>query len=141
MVKKTLSQVMTTDPISLTHDQTVTDAATRMARSDVGSVLVQRDGDLLGIVTDRDLVVRCLADGKDPAQVKLDSLCTDELVTMAPDSSLKDAVDTMREKKVRRVPVVENGHAVGIVSLGDLAVMLDRESALGEISAAPSNNE
>jgi CBS domain-containing protein len=141
MVNKTLSQVMTTDPISLTHDQTVTDAAARMARSDVGSVLVQRDGDLLGIVTDRDLVVRCLADGKDPGQVKLDTLCTDEVVTMEPSSSLKDAVDTMREKKVRRVPVVENGHPVGIVSLGDLAVLLDRESALGEISAAPSNNE
>ena len=137
--KKTLKEMMSERPVSLRHDQTASDAATQMREAHVGGVLVTRDGKLCGIVTDRDLVVRCLADGVDPKSVHLGELCSKELVTLSPDSEVDEAISMMRDKAVRRVPVVEGEKPVGIVSIGDLALAVDRDSALAEISAAPPN--
>jgi len=92
-----------------------------------------------GLVTDRDLVVRALAEGRDSATTKLGDICSKDLVVLSPGDSVDDAVRVMRERAVRRIPVVEEGRAVGIISIGDLAIERDADSALADISVAPPN--
>jgi len=132
-----IREVMTKDPVVLEASTNVTDAAKAMRDRQIGSVLVRKNGNLCGIVTDRDLVVRCLADDIDPHAESLEKLCSTELATLEADASIDEAVDLMRQRKIRRVPVVDGGAPVGIVSLGDLAEERDPKSALGQISSAP----
>jgi CBS domain-containing protein len=109
-----------------------------MKERDIGDVLVSSGGRLYGIVTDRDLVVRALAE--DPtraADTPLSAICSEAIESVAPDADVGEVIALMEEKAIRRVPVVEEGRPVGIVSLGDLAVARDSESALGKISSAP----
>ena len=130
---------MTSDPVVLDAQASVTDAARQMRERDVGDVLVQRDGRLCGIVTDRDVVLRCVAEQRDPGEQQLESLCSQDLATLEADASVDDAVELMRARAIRRVPIVDRGTPLGIVSLGDLARARDPESALGHISAAPAS--
>jgi CBS domain-containing protein len=118
---------------------TVAEAARRMREADIGDVIVLEDDRLYGIVTDRDIVVRTIAEGRDPATAKLGDICSRDMTTLNPTDTVEDAVRLMREKAIRRLPVVEKGKPVGIVSLGDLAVTQDPNSALGNISAASPN--
>lgn len=131
---------MTEDPIVLDCSATPAEAARAMRDSNVGDVLVTRGGALLGIVTDRDLVVRYLAKGDASADGDLEALCSTEVATLRPDAEIEEAVRLMERHAVRRLPVVENGAPVGIVTLGDLARARDPESALGQISSAAPNN-
>jgi CBS domain-containing protein len=136
--KQTIRELMTADPIVLDASATVSDAARAMRARDVGDVLVRRDGRVCGIVTDRDLVVRAIAgDPQGGGRKPLGEICTTELAAIAPDAEVDEVIRLMRDKAIRRVPVVEGDRALGIVSLGDLAIARDRESTLGEISAAP----
>jgi CBS domain-containing protein len=138
---KSIRDVMTRDPISYPESTTLADAARAMRDRDTGDVLVEKDGSICGIATDRDIVVRAVAEGRDPAEMTLGEICTHQVTTLSQDDSVESAIHTMREKALRRLPVCdENGHAVGIVSLGDLAVDRDPSSALADISAAPPNN-
>ncbi len=134
-----VSEVMTRNQVTLPGRATLTDAARKMRDADIGDVLVMDGGTLRGIVTDRDITIRAVADGRDPNQVTLDSICSSELVTVPADQSVDKAADMMRKKAVRRVPVVEGGRRVGIVSLGDLAVDRDSGSGLADISASEPN--
>jgi len=118
---------------------TLVEAARKMRDEDIGDVLVMKDGKLCGIVTDRDITVRATADGKDPNQVTLGDICSQELVTISADRPVSEAVSLMRNKTLRRLPVVEGDKPVGIVSIGDLAVELDERSVLASISAAEPN--
>ena len=111
-----------------------------MRERDIGEVIVAEDGRICGVVTDRDLVVRALAEERDPAGTTIGEICSRQLVTVAPDDDLTAAGDLMRDRAVRRIPVVEAGKPVGIVSMGDLAVERDPHSAVGHISAASPNN-
>lgn len=138
-MKKSVRDVMTVNPISLQGDASATEAARKMRDSDIGGVVVQKNGDICGIVTDRDLAIRVIAEGKDPATTSLESVCSKNLTTISPSDSLSDAVNLMREKALRRILVTENKKPLGIVSLGDLAVAMDRDSALGAVSAAAPN--
>ena len=117
----------------------MTDVARIMWDEDIGAVLVTDEDRLRGLVSDRDLVVRVVAEGEDPGRTTVARACSEDLVTVGPDDELDVAVRGMREHAVRRVPVVEEGRPVGIVSLGDLAVERDPGSALGGISAAGPN--
>jgi len=136
---RTVSELMTTHPTVVEVTDTLRAVAETMATQDVGALVVAEDGVVTGIVTDRDLVVRGLATG-----IGLDApvgqLATGDPLTVAPDDDLVDVVRIMREQAVRRVPVVEGGQAVGILSIGDLAVALDPDSALADISEAPAND-
>ncbi|GKQ33832.1 CBS domain-containing protein [Streptomyces sp. A012304] len=131
--------IMTAEPVTVEPQASVTAVARLMRDENIGAVLVTDHDRLRGLVSDRDLVVRALAEGGDPAQTTVATVCSDDLVTVGPDEDLDHAVQVMREHAVRRVPVVEEGRPVGIVSLGDLAIERDPESALGDISAAESN--
>ena len=132
--------VMTPEPIVLSHQATVQEAAQRMRDADVGDVLVERDGKLCGIITDRDIVVRVIANQQSADSTTLEDCCSEDLHTLSPDEDADVAVQTMRQHAIRRIPVVENGKALGIVSMGDLAMRRDEKSALGEISSKPANN-
>jgi CBS domain-containing protein len=134
-----LHDVMTPNPVALPGSASVHEAARTMRDQDIGDVIVVENHQVCGIVTDRDIVVRTVAEARDPAITTLADICSHVLTTVAPTDSVEQAVQLMREKAIRRLPVVEDGRPVGIVSLGDLAVERDPDSALGEISAAPPN--
>jgi CBS domain-containing protein len=130
---------MTPQPWSMPPETPVIEAARVMRKNDIGDVVVTDGPRLWGILTDRDIVVRALAEGLDPQGTMVGDICSRELVTVTPDDTLGHAVTLMREKAIRRLPVVEDGAVVGIVSIGDVAVDRDRRSALADISAAPPN--
>ena len=136
---ETIRSVMTSKPVALQAGTTLVDAARAMRDHDVGDVIVLEDDRLRGIVTDRDIVVRAVAEGRDPSQSVLGEVSSGEVVALTPDDPVDRAVDLMREHAVRRLPVVEQGRPVGIVSLGDLAAGRDPNSALGQISNARPN--
>ncbi|MGH2746310.1 MAG: CBS domain-containing protein [Actinomycetota bacterium] len=137
---QSIREVMTPNPISLSDSAPVLDAAQAMRDSNIGDVIVLDQSDeMCGIVTDRDIVVRVLAEGKDPQATSLSEICSSDVLSLAPDDAVDDAVKMMREKAVRRMPVVEGGKPIGIVSIGDLAIERDSDSALADISAAEPN--
>jgi CBS domain-containing protein len=108
-----------------------------MREQAIGDVIVMENQQVCGIVTDRDIVVRSVAAAGDPAATTLADICSHAITTVSPEDSLEQAVHLMRAKAIRRLPVVEDGRAVGMVSLGDLALARAPDSVLGEISAAP----
>jgi len=134
-----VSDIMTAAPVTVGPQTSMTDVARIMRDRDLGAVLVTDGDDLRGLVTDRDLVVRLLAEGGDPERTTVAGALSDDLVTVTPEDDLDNAIRLMREHAVRRVPVVEHGRPVGMVSLGDLAMERDPESALGDISVARPN--
>lgn len=136
--------IMTRNVACLNPDSTVLEAAQLMQKHNVGSIPVCDESGVVGIVTDRDIVVRNIAHGKDPRTTPVRDVMTSQVTTVGPDADLKAASATMSEKKIRRLPVVENNQLVGIISLGDVATsaMHDVEvsSTLAEISS-PSRPE
>lgn len=139
MSSQKVREVMTTMPIQVRPATTVGDVAKLMREQDIGSVLVADDNGVVGVVTDRDLVVRVLADDRGPA-VQVGAAATGRPCCVGPADDTDAVREMMRANAVRRVPVVENGVAVGIVSLGDLAQTQDQDSLLGDVSAAEPNN-
>lgn len=135
----TVRDVMTADPVALESTASVVDAARQMKDNDIGDVIVVEDGRICGVVTDRDLVVRSLAEARDPEATTVGEVCSREVSTVSPEDDLRAAGDLMRDRAVRRMPVVEEGRPIGIVSMGDLALERDPDSALGSISAASPN--
>jgi CBS domain-containing protein len=134
-------EVMTAQPVSLDEETSVVEAARAMRDGDFGSVIVvkEKGGAVSGVVTDRDIVIRVVAEGVDLAKVRLGDICEGDVVTVGPDDSIDKAADLMRARAIRRVPVVEGGVLVGVVSLGDLAKKMDEGRALADISSAPPN--
>jgi len=139
--------VMTPNPVVLPQTASVLDAARAMAEANVGPVLVvDREEALCGVVTDRDIVVRAVATGRSLASTALGEMCTEETATLAPSDLVGDAIRLMRRHAVRRLPVVDAGRPVGMVSLGDLVLQADSVSAsavrhaLAEITAAPPDD-
>jgi CBS domain-containing protein len=130
--------IMTPDPVTLPADTPVRRAAMAMRDQDIGDVLVLDHDELHGIVTDRDLVVRGLADRDDLSDCTLRDVCTRQPITATPDDDADTAIVRMRLNAVRRIPVVEHGRPVGVLSLGDAAIEKDPNSALANISAAPA---
>jgi signal-transduction protein with cAMP-binding, CBS, and nucleotidyltransferase domain len=131
-----IRDIMASDIVTLPSSATVTEAAQRMRDSDIGNVVIQDGPGTLGILTDRDITVRSTAEGAPPDDVTVGEICTTDLTTIAPDAPIERAVQMMRERAVRRLPVAEDGRIIGIVSLGDLALERDQSSALADISAA-----
>lgn len=131
--------VMTYPAITVSADTPLSDVAKTMRDAGVGTVIVTRDFDTIGIVSDRDIVVRALAADGSAGFQPADDVCSSDVVSVEPDTDADDAVDLMRRHAIRRLPVIEDGRPVGILSIGDMAVERDRDSALGDISAAPPN--
>jgi CBS domain-containing protein len=136
---KTVQELMTPDPITLPETATLLDAARTMRQAGIGNVVVLHGEAVCGIVTDRDIVVRGIADGRDPRATTLGDVCSRNLTTLSPDDQLETAVRLIREHAIRRLPVVRRGRAVGILTMGDLAMQEGSDSALADVSAAPPN--
>jgi CBS domain-containing protein len=134
-----LREIMTQKPVTVQVTDTVVAAARSMRDGNIGDVVVVDNDQIQGILTDRDIVVRALAEGRDPARTTVGEICSRELTTLSPNDAIGEAEKTMRARAIRRLPVVEGGRPVGIVSLGDLAVERNPDSTLGGISAAPPN--
>jgi CBS domain-containing protein len=135
-----IGDVMTPDPIVVERGTRVDEVARLMRDRDIGDVLVTDDGGrLCGIATDRDLVVRYLAEPRSEMS-SINEFCSNELVTVEPSTTETEAAQLMRDRALRRLPVVENGTPVGIVTIGDLAVDMAPKSVLAGISQAPPNS-
>ena len=116
-----VEELMTRDPATLRPESTCSEAAAVMKSKNCGSLPVVKDGKLVGIVTDRDIVVRGLAAGKDPKSFAVSEIMTAGPATVAPGMNAEDASKLMSEKQVRRLPVVDNGRLVGMIVIGQLA--------------------
>ena len=135
-----VKDVMTRPVHLIEPDASLVAAAHRMRDENVGSLPVGAGEELLGMITDRDIVVRCVAEGGDTKNAKVGDVCSADLTTVNADATIEEAARIMRDKALRRLPVVDRGMPVGIVTLGDLAVQADPSSALGGISAARPTN-
>ncbi|ETK36615.1 CBS domain-containing protein [Microbispora sp. ATCC PTA-5024] len=134
-----VEDVMTPDPVTLPEEATVVKAAKLMRDQGIGDVLVVSGDQLRGVVTDRDIVVRAVAEGRDTAATPLATLCTSDVITVGPEDDPEEVVRLMRDKAVRRVPVVVDGRPVGIVTLSDLAVEWAPASPMSDIAVTPPN--
>lgn len=130
-------EIMTTGVETAAPDSSLREIAKMMKDEDVGSIPIVDGDELTGIVTDRDIVVRCIAAGKDPSDTNAEDILSGDLQTVEPDEDVEDAARIMAERQIRRLPVCESGKLVGMISIGDIAVKEDEDTAgeaLEEIS-------
>jgi CBS domain-containing protein len=133
-------EIMSSHPVSLPGNASLVEAAKKMRDNDIGDVLIiEPDGRLLGIVTDRDIVVRGIANEREARSTTVSDVCSPDLVAVDADEDADRAVQMMRQRAIRRVPVMDDGQVVGVVSIGDMAIEKDPQSALAQISAAREN--
>jgi CBS domain-containing protein len=119
-------------------DTLVSEIAKRISDADVGAIPAKADGHLVGIVTDRDITCRALADGKDPGRITAKDVMTSEVVYCSPEDDIAKAIKTMESKRVRRLPVTDSDqNVVGVVSLGDISHKVGKEQS-GELLRAVS---
>jgi CBS domain-containing protein len=136
----TVGEFMTTRLVTMDGTDTLTAAAQEMRDSAIGDVIVTNGDDVLGIVTDRDITVRGVAENMDVDTAMLNQIVTQDVVTVTQYDDAVAAADLMRTYGVRRLPVIEDGRLIGLVSLGDLAVEREPQSVLADISADDPNN-
>jgi CBS domain-containing protein len=141
MMSILVRHAMTAAPQTIDPGMNAADAAAMMRSEDVGALPVVKDGELVGLVTDRDLVVRVLAERQEPTQVEVGSIATRSPVTVTPDMRLSEARELMEKHQVRRLPVMKNHELVGIVSLGDVAWADASTREVGEALRAVSESE
>jgi CBS domain-containing protein len=140
-VEQTVGQLMTKIVVQLPAETNLVDAARAMRDRQIGSVVVTDKGTLTGVATDRDIVVRGVAQGKSAATTPLSEITSGDVVSILEEAPAADAVDLMRHNAVRRLVVKDRaGNLVGILSIGDLAMARDPKSALGEISRAAATD-
>jgi len=136
---------MTESPQTARPDMTAADAAGLMRQLDVGVIPIAEDGALIGLVTDRDIVLRVVAARENPDDIKLADILTKSPHTVTPDTKLSEARDLMAQHKVRRLPVMKGDDLVGILSLGDVAMADASEREVGQtlenISESDSTSE
>ncbi len=138
-IMQTITDVMSTDIQYCTPLDNVFEVAVIMKDYDVGAVPIVEEGKVLGIITDRDIAIRGVA-SKHPGSTKVTDIMSTSLVTVSPHTSVSEAADLMASKQIRRLPVVEDGRLVGMVSLGDLAVRQTLEQAANDALSEISEN-
>lgn len=124
--------VMTKDPATLGPEATLGEAATLMRQEDCGSIPIVDGGRLVGIVTDRDIVIRAVAAGKDARSTKVSEVMSADPVCISPDTDVDEAADVMADRQIRRLPVVEDGKLAGILVIGQIARREPDEQQTGE---------
>ena len=135
----TVRDVMTQGVTAVPPDTPLSQAAQAMRDEDIGAVLVCAEDRLVGLVTDRDITLRVVADGADPQVIDVGMVCTPDPRCVGPDEEAEHAAALMRRYAVRRLPVLSEGLPVGIVSMGDLARHRDPDSALADVSRADAS--
>jgi CBS domain-containing protein len=127
---KKVSEIMTKNVDFVTPLDNVYEVAVKMKKDDVGVIPVCENDQIIGVITDRDIVVRGVAE-KRPGSTKVTDVMSDELYTGSADMTVEEAADLMSDKQIRRLPIVENNKLVGIISLGDLSLAKESDSAAG----------
>ena len=128
-----VSEIMTTNVATAEPDSTLEEIATMMKDENVGAIPVVDGDELVGIVTDRDIVVRCIAEGKDPSECEVEEIVSEDLETVSPDDDVRRAAEIMQRRQIRRLPVCDaDGKLVGMLSLGDIAVKQSNDGISGE---------
>lgn len=136
---KTAREIMTGKPECASTDDSLVDAARKMRDLDVGALpICGEDNKLHGMLTDRDIALRCVAEGKDPNNVKVSELAEGKPVTIGADDSVEEALSTMRSHGVRRLPVIDDHELIGILSQADVARHLP-EDKVGDLVEAISS--
>src|ERR1700749_372016 len=125
---------MSDAPVCMAPDELVSEAGRAMKQHGVGTVLLLTDGRLRGLVTDRDITVRVLAENRDPRTTRIGDICSGDPVVLGPDDDVEQAIRLVRERAVRRIPVLADGKPIGVVSVGDLALEKDPASVLSGVS-------
>lgn len=136
----TVGEFMTARPFTMDAGSTLCDAARQMRDADIGDIIVTNGGEVRGILTDRDIAVRAIAAEMDPNTTTLNQILTEDVVMVSPHDDAVAAAELMRTYSVRRLPVVDDGRLVGVVSIGDLAVEWEPDSVLADISTDEPNN-
>jgi CBS domain-containing protein len=138
---QTVKDVMTTTVVYLPSETTIAEVARTMREQDIGDVVVADGPSLAGLITDRDIVVRGVAERRDPDATTVGEIMTRDLVTVRPEDTVQQAALLMRDRAIRRLLVCDDEQGlVGVLSIGDLAERIDPESVLGGISSAEPNN-
>jgi CBS domain-containing protein len=127
-----LRDVMTPNPVTVGPSATLQEAARIMRDEDTGVVPIVDNGRPVGVITDRDIVVRAVADGADGARRSVREVASSDLITVAPDMTTEQAAELMAERQVRRVLVCENEKLIGVASIGDLAVKGRDDQRMGD---------
>ena len=118
---KKIREVMTPAPETIQADRTAAEAAKKMKEADAGMIPVMTNGNLLGTVTDRDIALRVVAEGKDPQSTPVAEIASTDIVTVGPEDDLDAALEKMAKHQVRRLPVVEDGRLIGVIAQADVA--------------------
>lgn len=127
-------ELMTPNPACAELETTVEEIATLMKSEDVGCIpVLDEDGEVAGVITDRDIVIRCIAEGKDPAECRAADIISPQSVNVSPNADSKEAARIMADRQIRRLAVVENGKLVGMLSLGDVAVKEHDDRLSGDV--------
>jgi CBS domain-containing protein len=136
-----VTEVMSASVETVEGDTSLVEATQRMARSDIGDVLVVDSGGVLrGIVTDRDIAIRVVAEGQDPRNIRVGDVMS-PVVSVGSSATVEEAMGLMLQYDIRRIPVVDTtGRPIGFISLGDLSTSRKARGVLADISAAPPNN-
>lgn len=127
-----LREIMTQNVATVSPQQSVQEAAQLMSQHNVGSIPVVQNGNVVGIVTDRDIALRAVSQGQAPASTTVQSVMSSNLITGTPEMDVHEAANLMSENQIRRLPVVNNGQLTGIVALGDLATQNIYQNEAGE---------
>jgi CBS domain-containing protein len=130
-MEQSIREVMTPSPETVESDKSAAEAAKLMKKADAGMIPVVRDKKLVGTVTDRDIAIRLVAEGKDPAATTVGEIASKDVVTIGPDQDIAEALGLMASKQVRRLPVVEGETLIGVVAQADVARAAD-ERRVGE---------
>ncbi|MDK2820966.1 MAG: hypothetical protein PWP31_931 [Clostridia bacterium] len=133
MSQNKLGDIMTRNIVTVSPQQTISEAAQIMSQYNIGSVPVVQNGQCVGIITDRDITLRVTAKGQDAGMTKVESVMSKNVVTGNPQMSVQEAANLMAQNQIRRLPVVDNNNQIcGIVALGDLAVQNVYQDEAGE---------
>jgi CBS domain-containing protein len=127
-----VQDVMTKNVATVSPNQTVQEAAQIMSEKNIGALPVVENGQVIGMITDRDITLRTSAQGKDPASIRVSEVMTNRVVTGTPDMSVQEAANLMAQHQVRRLPIVENNQLQGMVALGDIATNSASDEAAGQ---------
>src|SRR5438045_8987162 len=134
-------ELMTEEVATVTLATTLNEIASKMKEEDTGAIPVLDEDKLAGIVTDRDIVIRCIAEGKDPNELTAEDILSRELETIEPDADVQEAARIMARRQVRRLPVVEDGELVGVISLGDISAREDEDVAGDTLHGGPRGHQ
>jgi CBS domain-containing protein len=140
---ESVRDAMSEDPRSIGASAAVVEAARLMREADIGSLPITDDENLVGMITDRDITMRIVAEAADPQRTPVGDVCSRDVISVAPESDLEEALQLMARHQVRRLPVVENGRLVGIVAQADIALRENetKTGALVEAISKPSEGE